>query len=84
MFKEADLPSFQRLLSSNMIQLVDTKKDNLQQRDIARYYLSGYYKELAHAAIRDLPTSIITNIDQGCNVSEAKISQCSNTEAVGL
>ena len=65
LFKEEDLPSFQKLLSSKMIQLVDTKKDDFQQRDIARLahlYLSGYYKNLAYAAFLNLPVPIIAQI----------------------
>jgi hypothetical protein len=62
LFKEEDLPSFQKLLNSKMIQLVETKKDDFHQRDIARLahlYLSGYYKDLAHAAFQNLPDTII-------------------------
>jgi hypothetical protein len=65
LFKEEDLPSFQKLLSSKMIQVVDTKKDNFHQGDIARLahlYLSGYHKDLAYAAIQNLPVPIITQI----------------------
>jgi hypothetical protein len=46
LFKEEDLPFFQKLFSSKMIHLVDTKKVDFHQRDIARLahlYLSGYY-----------------------------------------
>ncbi len=61
LFKEEDLPSFQKLLDSKMIQLVDTKKDDFQQKDIARVahlYLSGYYKDLAYAAFQNLSNPI--------------------------
>ena len=65
LFKEEDLPSFQKLLSSKMIQSVDTKKDDFQQRDIARLahlYLSGYCKNLAYAAFQSLPDPTIAQI----------------------
>jgi hypothetical protein len=48
-----------------MIQLVETKIDDFHQRDIARLahlYLSGYYKNLAHAAFQNLPDTIIVQI----------------------
>jgi hypothetical protein len=86
LFKEEDLPSFQKLLDSKMIQLVETKKDNFHQRDIARLahlYLSGYHKDLAHAAE---PTRYhhSTNIVQGSNVGEAKILQYTYPEPLEL
>jgi hypothetical protein len=46
----------------DMIELVEAKKENFQQRDInriAQLYLRGYFKELARAAIQDLPTPIV-------------------------
>jgi hypothetical protein len=64
-FREEDLLSFQKLLTSKMIKLVETKKDNFQQADIVRLahlYLSGYYKDLAHAAVQNLPVHITTQI----------------------
>jgi hypothetical protein len=64
-FKEEDLSSFQKLLDSKMIQLVETKKGNFQQRDISRLahlYLSGYHKDLAHAAFQNLSETIIVQI----------------------
>jgi hypothetical protein len=53
---------FQKLLIPNMIEVVEAKKENFQQQDISRIahlYLRGYFKELAHAAIQDLPTPIV-------------------------
>jgi hypothetical protein len=59
LYKKGDSVSFQKLLIPSMIELVEAKKDNFQQRDInriAQLYLRGYFKELARAAIQDLPT----------------------------
>jgi hypothetical protein len=45
-----------------MIELVEAKKDNFQLRDInriAQLYLRGHFKELARAAIQDLPTPTV-------------------------
>ena len=60
--KKGDSVSFQKLLIPSMIELVEAKKENFQQRDInriAQLYLRGYFKELARAAIQDLPTPTV-------------------------
>ena len=60
--KKGDSVSFQKLLIPSMIELVEAKKENFQQRDInriAQLYLRGYFKELARAALQDLPTPTV-------------------------
>jgi hypothetical protein len=62
LYKKGDSDSFQKLLIPGKIQLVEAKRDNFQPRDInriAQLYLRGYFKELARAAIQDLPTPIV-------------------------
>jgi hypothetical protein len=64
-FKEEDLPSFQKLLNSKLIQLVDTKNTDFHQRDMTRLahlYLSGYYTSLAYAAFQNLPDPLIATL----------------------
>jgi hypothetical protein len=59
--KTEDTVSFQKLLIPNRIEAVEAKTENFQQWDvdrIAHLYLRGYFKELARAAIQDLPTRI--------------------------
>jgi hypothetical protein len=59
--KTEDTVSFQKLLTPNRIEVVEAKTENFQQWDvdrIAHLYLRGYFKELARAAIQDLPTLI--------------------------
>ena len=65
LFKEEDLPCFRKMLDSKRIHKVETKSDNFQPRDITRVahlYLSGYYKDLAHAALQNIPENIILQI----------------------
>jgi hypothetical protein len=60
--KKGDSDSFQKLLIPDTIQLVEANRDNFLPRDInriAQLYLRGYFKELARAAIQDLPIPIV-------------------------
>ncbi len=62
LFKKGDSAAFQKLKSLGMIQLVEPKRQNLQGRDIhwiAHLYLRGYFKELAQAALQDLPGPVV-------------------------
>jgi hypothetical protein len=62
LYKKGDTASFQKLLIPSMIELGEAKKENFQQRDInriAQLYLRGYFKELARAALQDLPTPTV-------------------------
>jgi hypothetical protein len=65
LFKEEDLPRFQKLLDVKQIVKINAIVDNLQQRDITRLahlYLQGYYKELAHAPLLGLPAPTIVQV----------------------
>jgi hypothetical protein len=62
LFKKGDSAAFQKLMNPDTIQLVEPKRHNLQVRDInrlAQLYLRGYFKELAQAAIQDLPVPVV-------------------------
>ena len=62
LFKKGDSAAFQKLKNLGTIQLVEPKRHNLQVRDInriAQLYLRGYFKELAQAALQDLPGPVI-------------------------
>jgi hypothetical protein len=61
LFRIEDTDSFHKLLDSDTIQLVATKKDDFHLKDITRLahlYLSGYHKKLAYAALQDLQDPI--------------------------
>jgi hypothetical protein len=65
LFKEEDLVSFRKLLNCNKIEIIEAKRENFHPRDInrlAHLYLSGYYKELAHAALQGLSTTTVAVI----------------------
>ncbi len=62
LFKKGDSAAFQKLSSLGTIQLIEPKKQNIQGRDIhriAHLYLRGYFKELAQAALQDLPGPVV-------------------------
>jgi hypothetical protein len=62
LFKKGDSAAFQKLKTLGTIQLVEPKRHNLQGRDIhwiAQLYLRGYFKELAQAALQDLPVPVV-------------------------
>jgi hypothetical protein len=62
LFKKKDSVSFQNLLIPNQIELMEAKKEDFQQQDvdrIAQLYLRGYFKELARAALQNLPTPTV-------------------------
>ena len=62
LFKKGDSAAFQKLLSLDSIQRVEPRTQNIQGRDlhrIAHLYLRGYFKELAQAALQDLPGPVV-------------------------
>jgi hypothetical protein len=62
LYKKKDSAAFQNLLISNQVELMEAKKEDFQKKDvdrIAHLYLRGYFKELARAALQDLPAPTV-------------------------
>jgi ribosomal protein L44E len=87
LYKKGDSDSFQKLLIPGKIQLVEAKGDNFQPRDInriAQLYLRGYFKELARAAIQDLPTPIVNSTTESSGYSEITIHDKNYAEEMAI
>jgi hypothetical protein len=85
LFKEEDLPSFQKLLSSKMIQLVERRLSTERYCSFSTPIPEQVLQESSLCCVSEPTRSYhSSNIDQGSNVGEAKISQCYYPEAMEL